>query len=69
MNIAAALIGSLSSIIAYVILFAAIYKLVNISNDLREIKEMMREQKRDRDTRAILEGRHPAHVDLDSVPT
>lgn len=53
------LIGTITSIIAYTLLFAGVYRLFTIAGDLSEIKELLREQKRQRDADALVSGPAP----------
>ena len=64
-----ALIGYLTSIVAYVLLFGAVYKLMTIATDLREIKELLKEQKREHDARALVHPPDPATArrELDTI--
>jgi hypothetical protein len=42
-NILSAILGAITSIVAYTLLLAGVYKLYSIGNDLSEIKKIMRE--------------------------
>ena len=48
MNILAAILGTITSIIAYALLMAGVYKLYSIGNDLSEIKKLLRDNARER---------------------
>ena len=47
MNILTAILGTITSIVAYSLLMAGVYKLYSIGNDLSEIKKLLRERPRE----------------------
>lgn len=51
MGILPALIGTMTTVIAYTLLFAGVYKLFAIASDVAELKDLMKERKRARDAR------------------
>jgi hypothetical protein len=46
MNSVAGLVGGLLSAVVYTIFFAAAYKIFTMSNELKEIKDLLKEMKR-----------------------
>lgn len=56
MNILAVILGTITSIVAYSLLMAGVYKLYSIGNDLSEIKKMLRERSREHSAAGIEGG-------------
>ncbi len=50
-NILAAILGTITSIVAYSLLMAGVYKLYTIGNDLAEIRKILTESPRERAVR------------------
>ena len=55
MDIARSLLGEILAIAGYAVLFAAVYKLFQISTDLGEIKELLKGQRRNNELLAHAE--------------
>ena len=69
MGIFATVFGLVTTIITYLILIAAVQKIFAMSKDLSEIKEILREGKRERDAAAIVTGTYrPAGDESTQAP-